>query len=218
MKPPYGPQCRRAEPIGRGRRPNSATSSTTVLRSLLLAPVAFSSLRPARFFSLPLSVPSRSLHSSLGTSIYPSARRAALHFPCRRSFPSPRPSSRRIRLLPVLAPFSLPPSLSPTPLLRVQRECATQARARARSRGDTRTQLCSAPLRHAPLRFAPSRASRRRHRAMRSRTPWATLRRRESASVVLSVRPPSPEEDAAADHRLSRYALYGTLGRRRFAA
>lgn len=209
MKPPYGPQCRRAEPIGRGRRPNSATSyngpSLSPLRSrriffapsrsLLLASAWRSvALPPARSARLSILLPAAPRYTS----------RAAVS-------PSPRPSSRRIRLLPVLAPFS--PAFS---LLR--RYCACNANALRRSRARAATHERNFAPRSAPLRFASlRRASRRRHRAMRSRTPWATLRRRESASVVLSVRPPSPEDAAAAD-RLSRYALYGTLGRRRFAA
>lgn len=197
-----GAQCRLAEAGGRTR-----------LRALQRS-LALSSSLPSHFLrSVPLASSRfrlafrRAPSGSHGTSIYPSARRAALHFPCRRSplpasFHSSHPSPSR----------SLPPSLSYAATAR-----ATRMRYAGRARARAATHERNFAPRSAPLRFAPSRASRRRHRAMRSRTPWATLRRRESANVVLSVRPPSPE-DAPAD-RLSRlYALHGTLGRRRFAA
>lgn len=156
MKPPYGPQCRRAEPIGRGRRPNSATRA-------LQRSFALSSSLPSHFLrSVPLA--SSRFRSAFRRAPSSSLGHVYLSFcpPRRVTLPvSPFPPPRVLLLAASVSfPFSLrslPPSLSPTPLLlRVQRECATQvSRARARPRGDTRTQLCSAPLRFASLRRAP---------------------------------------------------------------
>lgn len=110
-------------------------------------------LRPARLFSLPFSVPSRSLQ--LARHVYLSSCPPRVTLPV-----SPFPSRVPLLVASVSFPFSLRSlSLPPSPLLRVQ--CNANALRRSRARGDTRTQLCSASLR-------PRLA--RRHWAMRSRT------------------------------------------------
>lgn len=160
------------------------------------------SLSPSRILSLCPALASSPLpFSAVAVPPAGSARLsvllpAALHFPCRPSPPASLHHPPTFSCSGLVCFLSLSLSLSPSPACARARVDVTALRATPILRYVRRGERDATSLRSVSLRCTADVTARCVHVG----TPWATLRRRESANVVLSVRSlPLPRRGLTAD-------------------